>query len=225
MEIQCFVFFNSGLPQAQETCYLNVLYFVGDMALFWGYVERSQHRTIMTGSRHEEEVVWARGLQSGLQCNCRVHKADKQLISYMRFSAKTLAVMRCVCDQTFYIILSTLGFQRIYCKQPQKDTHMLVSHCTGSWLALAGEIIPTKGVLDKKRIFVLMQSTVWTWIQTEGIIVLLQAAVSAVLVELQRLIWKGSRLSFMTKGSYRRVTPGAVIRPADWLGTWTGTSC
>lgn len=105
MVIQCFVFFNSGPPQAQETCYLNVLYFVGDMALFWGYVERSQHRTIMTGSRHEEEVVvvWARGLQSGLQCNCRVHKADKQLISYMRFSAKTLAVMGwCVRSDFLY---------------------------------------------------------------------------------------------------------------------------
>lgn len=67
------------------------------MALFWGcaYVERCQHRTIMTGSRHEEVVVvWVRGLQSGLQSNCRVDTADKQHISYMRFSAKTLAVMR-----------------------------------------------------------------------------------------------------------------------------------
>lgn len=33
-----------------------------------------------------------------------------------------------------------------------------------------------------------MQSTVWTWMQTEGIIVLMWAAVSAVLVELERLI-------------------------------------
>lgn len=67
-----------------------------------------------------------------------------------------------------------------------------------------------------------MQSTVWTWIQTEGIIVLLRAAVSAVLVELQRLIWIGSRLSHETKGSYRRVTPGAVIRTSWKIGHMNG---
>lgn len=115
LAMQCF---NSG--QAQETLLKCAVFTCA-------YVERSQHSTIMMGSGRRRR--WVRGLQSGLQCSCRVHKADKQPISYMRFSAKTLAVMMCAIR--LYIILST---QRIYCKQPQTHTgsFLQVSHCTGS---------------------------------------------------------------------------------------------